>query len=68
VDGINKNLGRKPKEASADAGYCSEANLNALADRGIALTHSMSQMGHNQTCCPLNGALAADRWADPRGP
>jgi hypothetical protein len=34
VDGINKNLGRKPKEASA-AEYCSEANLNALADRGI---------------------------------
>jgi hypothetical protein len=24
-----------PKEASADAGYCSEANLGALADRGI---------------------------------
>ncbi len=35
VDGIEKNLGRKPKEASADAGYCSEANLGALADRGI---------------------------------
>ena len=35
VDGITKNLGRKPKEASADAGYCSEANLGALADRGI---------------------------------
>ena len=35
VDGIKKNLGRKPKEASADAGYCSEANLGAPADRGI---------------------------------
>jgi transposase len=35
VDGIERNLGRKPKEASADAGYCSEANLGALADRGI---------------------------------
>ena len=35
VDGIKKNLGRKPKEASADAGYCSEANLGALADRRI---------------------------------
>jgi hypothetical protein len=35
VDGIKKSLGRKPKEASADAGYCSEANLSALADRGI---------------------------------
>lgn len=36
VDQIEQNLGRKPKEASADAGYCSEANLAALADREIA--------------------------------
>jgi transposase len=35
VDGIEKNLGRKPKEASADAGYSSEANLGVLADRGV---------------------------------
>jgi len=35
VDGIKKNLARKPKEASADAGYCSEADLGALAARGI---------------------------------
>ena len=36
VDGIEHNLGRKPKEASADGGYCSEANLAALADREIS--------------------------------
>jgi transposase len=36
VDGIEHNLGRKPKQASADAGYLSEANLQALAERGIA--------------------------------
>ena len=36
IDGIEKNLGRKPKETSADAGYCSEANLEALSERGIA--------------------------------
>jgi transposase len=35
VDGIEKNLGRKPAEASADAGYCSEANLAAFDARGI---------------------------------
>jgi transposase len=35
IDGIKANLGRQPKEASADAGYCSEANLAALAERGI---------------------------------
>ena len=36
VDGIEANLGARPKEASADAGYCSEANLQALADRDVA--------------------------------
>ena len=35
VEGIKANLGRKPSEASADAGYCSEANLAALAERDI---------------------------------
>jgi transposase len=35
VDRIEEDLGRKPKEASADSGYLSEANLQALADRGI---------------------------------
>src|ERR1700732_2325406 len=36
IDATKNNLGRQPKEASADAGYCSEANLAALATRGIA--------------------------------
>jgi len=36
VDAIEQNLGRKPKQASADAGYCSEVNFEALADRSIA--------------------------------
>lgn len=36
LDGIKDALGRKPKEASADAGYCSEANLAALAEREIS--------------------------------
>lgn len=35
IDGIEDNLGAKPKEASADAGYCSEANLAALAERNV---------------------------------
>ena len=30
IDAINGNLGRKPKEASADAGYCSEVNIGTL--------------------------------------
>jgi transposase len=35
INGIENNLGRKPAQASADAGYCSEANLAALDARGI---------------------------------
>ena len=35
LDGIEDNLGRKPKEASADAGYCSEKNLAAAKARGV---------------------------------
>jgi transposase len=35
IDGIEANLGRKPREASADAGYCSEANLAALVARDV---------------------------------
>jgi transposase len=36
IDGIEANLGRKPREASADAGYCSEVNLAALAARDVS--------------------------------
>lgn len=35
LDDIEAHLGRRPKAASADAGYCSEANLAALQQRGI---------------------------------
>ncbi len=35
LDAIKANLGRAPKEASADAGYLSEPNLAALANRKI---------------------------------
>jgi transposase len=35
VDAIAANLGATPEELSADAGYCSEANLAGLATRGI---------------------------------
>jgi len=35
LDGIKANLGRNPHEASADAGYCSAANLRTLSRRRI---------------------------------
>ena len=35
TDAIEINLGRKPEQLSADAGYCSEDNLEALENRNI---------------------------------
>jgi len=35
TDAIETNLGRKPDQLSADAGYCSEVNLEALENRNI---------------------------------
>jgi transposase len=35
LDATTAALGRKPREVSADAGFCREANLEALAARGI---------------------------------
>lgn len=35
LDAIENNLGRKPKELSADSGYCSEDNLAELEARAI---------------------------------
>ena len=35
VDKVKANLGRKPKVCSADAGFCSETNLEGLATRHI---------------------------------
>ena len=35
TDAIEINLGRKPEQLSADAGYCSETNLEALENRSI---------------------------------
>jgi transposase len=35
LDAVEANLGRKPEQASADSGYCSEANLEAMEERNI---------------------------------
>ncbi len=35
TDAIETNLGRKPAQLSADSGYCSDANIEALETRGI---------------------------------
>jgi transposase len=35
VDAVEANMGRKPEQVSADAGYCSDANLEAMESRSI---------------------------------
>ena len=35
ADAIEANLGKKPTQLSADAGYCSDANLAAMGQREI---------------------------------
>jgi len=35
LDAVEANLGRTPEQASADSGYCSESNLEALESRHI---------------------------------
>lgn len=46
IDGIKAHLGAKPKEASADSGYLSEANLQALADRAISAYVAIGRAKH----------------------
>ena len=46
IDGIEANLGARPREASADSGYLSEANLQALADRQISAYIAIGRAKH----------------------
>ena len=58
LDGIEANLGHRPKEASADAGYCSEANLAACKDRNINPYVATGRAKHpGQTKRNLTGQL-----------
>jgi transposase len=62
VDGIEHNLGRKPKQASADCGYCSETNLAALADRKINAYIAVGRAKHpadakRKIAAPLTKAM-----------
>jgi hypothetical protein len=59
MDGIEHHLGRKPKEASADAGYCSEENLAALADRDVRAYIATGRAKHPaQTNRKIGGPLS----------
>ena len=52
LDRIERNLARRPKAVSADVGYCSEANLQALEARGVQGYVATGRQKH-----PAGGAL-----------
>lgn len=52
IDAVTANTDRKPAQVSADAGYCSEANLQAMEDREIEAFIATGRQKH--------GAAAAD--------
>ena len=60
LDQIKANLGTKPEEASADAGYCSHANLLALSRRRIKAYIATGRQKH--------GAKAAIAKRKPHKP
>jgi len=58
IDAIEDNLGRKPKEASADSGYLSEENLAALSERGISAYIATGRAKHpTEVKRKIGGAL-----------
>jgi transposase len=46
VDQVRTNLGRKPRVCSADAGFCSEANLAGLIERHIGAYIATGRQKH----------------------
>ena len=60
TDMIEANLGRKPAQLSADAGYCSDANLAALETRGIDGTIATGRAKHAAGPAATQHAAVAD--------
>ena len=64
LDGIRANLGRNPDEVSADAGYCSAANLRTLRRRRIEAYVATARQKHGTAAgtakkAPKPGSLIA---------
>jgi len=48
LEGVHRNAGANPDEVSADAGYFSEANLDAIEDAGATAFVPPEKVRHNQ--------------------
>lgn len=58
LDAIRANLGTNPEEVSADAGYCSQANLRTIARRRIAGYIATGRQKHGVKSATTNKASA----------
>ena len=67
TDAIETNLGRKPAQLSADAGYCSEANLEALESRNIDAYVATGRTRDAVVGTVKAGATAATPSPEPAG-
>ena len=65
TDAIQTNLGRKPEQLSADSGYCSDANIEALETRGID-GYIATGRAKDAVASTAEASLAARRLATAR--
>jgi transposase len=56
IDAVIENTGQKPAQMSADSGYCSEANIQAMEDRQIEAFIATGRQKHGQAAA--NGGKA----------
>jgi len=63
TDAVTANMGRKPEQLSADAGYCSEANLEGLEARDIDGYVATGRAKH--ACADPSASEAAAAAAEP---
>jgi len=61
LDAIQSHTGRQPKEISADAGSCSEANLEVLEGRGIRGYVATGRQRHGQAAATGRGRQQGPR-------
>ena len=66
------NMGRKPEQVSADAGYCSDANLEAMESRKIdaciaagRAKHPTDGEGGNKRVAAMREKIRAGGHRDP---
>lgn len=63
LDIIEDNVGEHPDELSADTGYCSEANLEALEQRGIRGYVATGRVRHEDGKCTSQRGTKRGTWA-----